>query len=72
MTDLGPVIYYFRLRIIRDVITDILFLSQETYIQKILECFDMQNSKGVDTLIVKKNILIYLDPSYQINSLTII
>lgn len=72
MTDLGPVIYYFRLRIIRDVITDILFLSQETYIQKILECFGMQNSKGVDTLIVKKNILIYLDPSYQINSLTII
>lgn len=72
MTDLGSVIYYFKPCIIRDVTTDIIFLSQETYIQKILECFDMQNSKGIDTLIVKKNILIYLDPSYQINSLTII
>lgn len=53
ITDLGQVTYYLGLCIIRDVTTGIIFLSQETYIQKILERFGMQNSKGVNTLMGK-------------------
>lgn len=64
MTNLGLVTNYFGLCIIRDVTTGTMFLFQETYIQKILEYFDMQNSKRIDTFIAKKNILVYADPSY--------
>lgn len=62
--DLGPVINYLRFCIIKNVTIDTIFFCQEIYIQKILEHFDMQNSKRTNTSIAKKNILVYADPSY--------
>ncbi len=41
ITNLGPVTHYLGLRIIRDVTAGTMFLSQETYIQKIMERFGM-------------------------------
>lgn len=64
MKDLRPVTHYFRLYIIGDVTISTIFLSQKTYIQKILEHFGMQNFKAVDTFIVKNNISIYANPCY--------
>lgn len=71
MTDLGPVTHYLRLCITRNLDAGTMFLTQETYVQKILECFGMQNAKGVDTPMAKKDILVYADPSYQADLSTI-
>lgn len=68
MRDLGPVTHYLRLRTFRDLDAGTMFLTQETYIQKILDRFAMQNAKGVDTPMAKKDILVYADPSYQADS----
>ncbi len=65
MTDRGPVIHYLGLRITGDLASGTMFLNQKTYVQKILERFGMQNAKGVDTLMAKKNILVHTDLSYQ-------
>lgn len=67
----GPVIYYLKLYIIRDVIIGTIFFFSEIYIQKILKYYNMQNLKGIDTFITKKDILIYVNPSYYIESLII-
>lgn len=64
MADLRPIIHYFVLLIIKDITTGIIFLFQETYIQKILKYFDMQNSRGVITSMAKKDILVNADVSY--------
>ncbi len=54
ISNLGPVSWYMRLKITRDISSGKMFLSQAPYMQKILECFGMQQAKGVDTPIVKK------------------
>ncbi len=41
MTDLGPVTHYLGLCITRDLDEDTMFLTQETYVQKILDRFGM-------------------------------
>lgn len=65
MTDLGPITHYFGLCIIRNLDVSTMFFIQETYIQKILDCFEIyENAKEVDTSIVKKKNLIYAISSY--------
>ncbi len=51
--------------ITRYLIAGTKFLTQETYIEKILECLGMQNAKEVDTPMTKNDILVNADPSYQ-------
>lgn len=63
MMNLELVIYYFRFYIIKDVTARTMFLSQETYVYEILDHFGIQNSKKVDTFMVKKDILIYTNSS---------
>lgn len=64
MTHLELITNYLGLCIIKDIIVGTMFFCQETYIQKILEYFSMQNSKRINTSIAKKNILVYTNPSY--------
>ncbi len=68
MTDLGPVTHYLGLCITRDLDAGTMFLTQETHVQKILDRFGMQNAKGVDTPMAKKDILVHADPSFQADS----
>ena len=64
MSNLGPVSWYVRLKITRDISSGKIFLSQAPYVEKILECFGMQQAKGVDTSIVKQNSLVNADKGY--------
>ena len=48
-----------------------MFLSQTLYVEKILERFGIQQAKGVNTLIVKQNALVYADKGYQADNLII-
>lgn len=48
-----------------------MFFTQKTYIHKILERFIMQDARGVDTFMAKKDILVHADPSYHANPSTI-
>lgn len=50
MTDLRSVTHYLGFCITRNLALGTMFLTQEIYIQKILEHFGMQNAKRVDTL----------------------
>ena len=68
MTDLEPVTHYLGLCIIRDLDAGTMFLTQKTYVQKILDRFGMQNAKRVDTPMAKKDILVHADPSYHADS----
>lgn len=71
MTDQGPVTHYLGLCIMRNLEAGTMSLTQETYIHKILERFGMQDARGVDTPIAKKDILVYADPSYRADPSTI-
>ena len=53
MSDLGPVSQLLVLKITCDISADKMFLSQVPDVEKILECFGMQQAKGIDTLMVK-------------------
>ena len=53
MQDMGEVNYILGVKIKRDCSKKILALSQENYIQKILECFHMSSCKPVDTPVSK-------------------
>ena len=68
MTNLGPVTHYLGLCMTRDLVADTMFLTQETYVQKILDRFGIQKAKEVDTPMAKKDILVLADPSYQADS----
>ncbi len=68
MTDLRPVTHYLGFCITRDLDAGTMFLTQETYVQKILDRFGMQNTKRVHTPIAKKDILVHADPNYQADS----
>ena len=48
-----------------------MFLSQVSYVEKILKCFEMQQAKGIDTPIVKQNTLVYANKRYQGDNSTI-
>lgn len=71
MTDLGSVSYYYGLCITKNLDNGTIFLTQKTYVKKILKSFRIPKAKGIDILIAKKNILIYANLSYQANLLTI-
>ena len=58
MKDIGEANYVLRVKILRDRSKRLLGLSQKTYIKKILERFQMQNCKPIDTLIAKGESLI--------------
>ncbi|RDX88087.1 hypothetical protein CR513_30361, partial [Mucuna pruriens] len=53
MKDLGETSFVLEIQILRDRSQGILRLSQESYISKVLERFDMKDSKLGDTLIAK-------------------
>jgi len=53
MKDLGETSYILGVKILRDRSRRLLSLSQETYHRKILELFNMNNSKPVDTPVDK-------------------
>ena len=53
MNDMGEVNYVLGVKILRDRSKRLLGLSQKTYIKKILEWFQMQNCKPIDTHIAK-------------------
>ena len=71
MSDLGPVSWYLGLKITSDISAGKMFLSQAPYVKKILERFRMQQTKGVDTPMVKQNALLHVDKGYQADNLTI-
>jgi len=53
MKDLGEASFVLGIKILRDRSQGILRLSQESYINKVLDRFGMKDSKPRDTLIVK-------------------
>ena len=53
MKDLGEASYILGVKISRDHLMRLLSLSQETYLHKILERFNMDNSNPIDTLVDK-------------------
>lgn len=53
ISDLKAVSSYLRLKITYNISAGKIFLLQAPYVEKILECFEMQQAKGVDTLMVK-------------------
>ena len=60
MKDISEASYVLGVKIVRDHAKRLLRLSQETYIKKMLECYHMQNSKQMDTL-VDKSLSLSLD-----------
>ena len=57
MKDMGEASYVLGVKILRDRLRKFLGLSQETYIRKIFELFQMQNCKPIDTPIAKNDAL---------------
>ena len=57
MKDMGEVDYILGVKILRDCSKKLLGLSQQTYIKKVLEHFQMHNCKPIDTLIAKNESL---------------
>ena len=53
MKDMGEAAYIFGVKISKDCSKRLLSLSQETYINKVLERFCMHDCKPMDTLIAK-------------------
>lgn len=70
MSGLGPVSWYLGLKITRDISAGKMFLSQAPYVEKILERFGMQQTKGVDTPMVKQYALVHASKDYQADSST--
>lgn len=71
VSDLELVSWYLGLKITRTISTCKMVLSQASYIEKILERFRMQQTKGVDTPMVKQNSLVHANKEYQANNSTI-
>ena len=57
MKDMGEVDYILGVKILKDHSKKLLCLSQQTYIKKVLECFQMHNCKPRDTLVAKNESL---------------
>ena len=54
MKDMGEADYVLGVKILKDRSKKLLGLSQQTYIMKVLEHFQMHNCKPIDTLVTKK------------------
>ena len=48
MKDMGEADYILGIKILKDRSKKLLGLSQQTYIKKVLECFQMHNCKPID------------------------
>ncbi len=70
MGDLGPVSCYLSLKITRDLSAGKMFLSQAPYFEKILERFEMQQAKSVNTPMVKQHVLLHASKDYDADSST--
>ena len=57
MKDMGEVDYILGIKILKDHSMKCLGLSQQTYIKKVLECFQMHNCKPIDTPVAKNESL---------------
>jgi hypothetical protein len=57
MKDISEADYILGVKIFRDHLKKILGLSQQTYIKKVLECFQMSDCKPIDTSIAKNESL---------------
>ena len=57
MKDMGKADYILRVKILSDYSKKLLGLSQQTYIKKVLERFQMHNCKPIDTLVAKNESL---------------
>ena len=55
MKDMGDAAYVLGVKILRDRSRRTLGLSQETYIKKVLERFNMANAKPIDTPVIKNH-----------------
>lgn len=70
MSNLSPISWYLGLKITCDFLAGKIFLSQALYVEKILECFGMQQGKGVDTPMVKQHTLVHASKDYQADNST--
>lgn len=59
MINLELILYYLKLCIVRNLEIDIILLIKKTYIFKILERFEIKNTKKINTLIIKKKYYIF-------------
>ena len=57
MKDMGETVYILEIKILRDRSKRLLALSQETYINNVLEYFYMKDCRPIDTLMAKNEIL---------------
>ncbi len=71
MSDLESVSWYLEIKITCDISSAKMFLSQASYVEKILERFGIQQANGVDTPMVKQNALVHDDKGYQADNSTI-
>src|SRR3954465_11712002 len=53
MKNMGEAAYVFGVKILRDRSRRTLGLSQETYVRKVLECFNMSKTNPIDTPVIK-------------------
>lgn len=71
MIDLRPITHYLGLCIIRNLEIGTMSLIPKTYISKLLERFKIKDVKEIDTFMTKKDIFVYVDPSYCTNPSTV-
>ena len=57
MKDMGEADFILGVKILKDCSKKLLGLSQQTYIKKVLECYQMHNCKPIDTPIAKNESL---------------
>ena len=57
MKDMSPSTYVLGIKIIRDINTKLLYLDQENYLEKVLNKFNIAESKTLSTLVSKGTIL---------------
>ena len=57
MKDMGLATYVLGIKIIRDINTKLLYLDQENYLEKVLNKFNIAESKTLSTLVSKGTIL---------------
>ena len=69
-SDFGPVSWYLRLKIARDISSGKMFLFQASCMKKILERFRMQKAKSVNTSMVKQIALANTDKRYHADNFT--
>jgi len=66
MKDMGEARYVLSMKIIRDRPKKLIYMHQEAYIKRVLECLPIHCSKPIDTL-VKKDLTLSLDKCRKID-----